>query len=44
MGEFNEKKATYGTVCLKYLLFCYNCCFWVSRPAPAPAPGPHSGL
>uniref|UniRef100_A0A8C9NVU0 Tetraspanin n=1 Tax=Spermophilus dauricus TaxID=99837 RepID=A0A8C9NVU0_SPEDA len=30
MGEFNEKKATCGTVCLKYLLFTYNCCFWVS--------------
>lgn len=29
MGEFNEKKATCGTVCLKYLLFTYNCCFWV---------------
>lgn len=31
MGEFKEKKATCGTVCLKYLLFTYNCCFWVSR-------------
>jgi CD151 antigen len=31
MGEFNEKKATCGTVCLKYLLFTYNCCFWVRR-------------
>lgn len=30
MGEFNEKKATCGTVCLKYLLFTFNCCFWVS--------------
>ncbi|XP_028726172.1 CD151 antigen [Peromyscus leucopus] len=30
MGEFNEKKATCGTVCLKYLLFTYNCCFWLA--------------
>uniref|UniRef100_A0A2K6U599 Tetraspanin n=1 Tax=Saimiri boliviensis boliviensis TaxID=39432 RepID=A0A2K6U599_SAIBB len=29
MGEFNEK-ATCGTVCLKYLLFTYNCCFWLA--------------
>lgn len=34
MGEFNEK-ATCGTVCLKYLLFTFNCCFWV-RSAPTP--------
>lgn len=38
MGEFNEKKATCGTVCLKYLLFTYNCCFWVSRGAMLPTP------
>ncbi|EDL18103.1 CD151 antigen, isoform CRA_b [Mus musculus] len=30
MGEFNEKKATCGTVCLKYLLFTYNCCLYRS--------------
>ncbi|KAI2557955.1 CD151 isoform 7 [Pan troglodytes] len=30
MGEFNEKKTTCGTVCLKYLLFTYNCCFWLA--------------
>lgn len=36
MGEFNEK-ATCGTVCLKYLLFTFNCCFWV-RPGPASRP------
>ncbi|XP_021565878.1 CD151 antigen [Carlito syrichta] len=30
MGEFNEKKATCGTVCLKYLLFTFNCCFWLA--------------
>ncbi|XP_030893197.1 CD151 antigen isoform X1 [Leptonychotes weddellii] len=29
MGEFNEK-ATCGTVCLKYLLFTFNCCFWLA--------------
>uniref|UniRef100_A0A8C4LLS3 CD151 molecule (Raph blood group) n=1 Tax=Equus asinus asinus TaxID=83772 RepID=A0A8C4LLS3_EQUAS len=30
MGEFNEKKTTCGTVCLKYLLFTFNCCFWLA--------------
>ncbi|XP_014389465.1 PREDICTED: CD151 antigen isoform X2 [Myotis brandtii] len=30
MGEFSEKKATCGTVCLKYLLFTFNCCFWLA--------------
>ncbi|CAD7669868.1 unnamed protein product [Nyctereutes procyonoides] len=29
MGEFNEK-TTCGTVCLKYLLFTFNCCFWLA--------------
>ncbi|XP_045871222.1 CD151 antigen isoform X1 [Meles meles] len=29
MGEFSEK-ATCGTVCLKYLLFTFNCCFWLA--------------
>uniref|UniRef100_A0A8C8YBA6 CD151 molecule (Raph blood group) n=1 Tax=Panthera leo TaxID=9689 RepID=A0A8C8YBA6_PANLE len=29
MGEFNEK-TTCGTVCLKYLLFVFNCCFWLA--------------
>ncbi|EHB17822.1 CD151 antigen [Heterocephalus glaber] len=31
MGEFNEKQTPCGTVCLKYLLFTFNCCFWVRR-------------
>nr|XP_030706709.1 CD151 antigen isoform X1 [Globicephala melas]XP_030706710.1 CD151 antigen isoform X1 [Globicephala melas]XP_030706711.1 CD151 antigen isoform X1 [Globicephala melas]XP_030706712.1 CD151 antigen isoform X1 [Globicephala melas] len=29
MGEFGEKTTTCGTVCLKYLLFTFNCCFWL---------------
>lgn len=29
MGEFNEKKIICGIVCFKYLLFIYNCCFWL---------------
>ncbi|XP_024604778.1 CD151 antigen-like [Neophocaena asiaeorientalis asiaeorientalis] len=29
MGEFGEK-TTCGTVCLKYLLFTFNCCFWLA--------------
>lgn len=35
MGEFQEK-STCGTVCLKYLLFTFNCCFWVSGGHPGP--------
>ncbi|XP_053755258.1 LOW QUALITY PROTEIN: CD151 antigen [Panthera pardus] len=35
MGEFNEK-TTCGTVCLKYLLFVFNCCFWVRSGHPLP--------
>ncbi|XP_025142828.2 uncharacterized protein LOC102407694 isoform X8 [Bubalus bubalis] len=30
MGEFGEKSTTCGTVCLKYLLFTFNCCFWLA--------------
>ncbi|KAM6158918.1 CD151 antigen [Rhynchocyon petersi] len=30
MGEFNEKRETCGTICLKYLLFTFNCCFWLA--------------
>ncbi|XP_020835016.1 CD151 antigen isoform X1 [Phascolarctos cinereus] len=30
MGEYNEKKETCGTICLKYLLFTFNCCFWLT--------------
>ncbi|KAI4553491.1 hypothetical protein MJG53_017092 [Ovis ammon polii x Ovis aries] len=30
MGEFGEKSAACGTVCLKYLLFTFNCCFWLA--------------
>ncbi|EPY78683.1 CD151 antigen [Camelus dromedarius] len=30
MGEFSEKTTTCGTVCLKYLLFTFNCCFWLA--------------
>ncbi|TKC37729.1 hypothetical protein EI555_019040 [Monodon monoceros] len=30
MGEFGEKTTTCGTVCLKYLLFTFNCCFWLA--------------
>ncbi|XP_056657078.1 CD151 antigen isoform X1 [Monodelphis domestica] len=30
MGEYNEKKETCGTICLKYLLFTFNCCFWLA--------------
>ncbi|XP_021119685.1 EF-hand calcium-binding domain-containing protein 4A isoform X1 [Heterocephalus glaber] len=30
MGEFNEKQTPCGTVCLKYLLFTFNCCFWLA--------------
>ncbi|KAG8515721.1 CD151 antigen [Galemys pyrenaicus] len=36
MGELSEKNGTCGTVCLKYLLFAFNCCFWVSRGPAAP--------
>ena len=38
MGEFGEKSTTCGTVCLKYLLFTFNCCFWVSSGHPLPRP------
>lgn len=38
MGEFGEKSAACGTVCLKYLLFTFNCCFWVSSGHPLPRP------
>lgn len=38
MGEFNEK-TTCGTVCLKYLLFIFNCCFWVRRGTACTPPG-----
>ena len=38
MGEFGEKSTTCGTVCLKYLLFTFNCCFWVSSGHPPPRP------
>ncbi|MGH0174535.1 UNVERIFIED_CONTAM: hypothetical protein FKN15_068373 [Acipenser sinensis] len=30
MGEYDEKKETCGTICLKYLLFSFNFFFWVS--------------
>ncbi|KAB0401069.1 hypothetical protein E2I00_019534, partial [Balaenoptera physalus] len=30
MGEFGEKTTTCGTICLKYLLFTFNCCFWLA--------------
>lgn len=30
MGEFSDKNATCGTICLKYLLFAFNCCFWLA--------------
>ncbi|XP_074086871.1 CD151 antigen [Macrotis lagotis] len=30
MGEYNEKKETCGTICLKYLLFTFNFCFWIA--------------
>ncbi|XP_020933627.1 CD151 antigen isoform X2 [Sus scrofa] len=30
MGEFGEKGAPCGTICLKYLLFTFNCCFWLA--------------
>ncbi|XP_040111346.1 CD151 antigen isoform X1 [Oryx dammah] len=30
MGEFGEKSTACGTVCLKYLLFTFNCCFWLA--------------
>ena len=32
MGEFGEKTTTCGTICLKYLLFTFNCCCWVRHP------------
>lgn len=34
MGEFSDKNATCGTICLKYLLFAFNCCFWVRDISP----------
>lgn len=34
MGEFSDKNATCGTICLKYLLFAFNCCFWVRDILP----------
>ncbi|XP_068117486.1 CD151 antigen [Hyperolius riggenbachi] len=30
MGEYNEKKETCGTICLKYLLFTFNFFFWLA--------------
>ncbi|KAG8438028.1 hypothetical protein GDO86_008638 [Hymenochirus boettgeri] len=30
MGEYNEKKDTCGTICLKYLLFTFNFFFWLA--------------
>ncbi|XP_053304604.1 CD151 antigen [Spea bombifrons] len=30
MGEYNEKKETCGTICLKYLLFAFNFFFWLA--------------
>ncbi|XP_018115580.1 CD151 antigen isoform X1 [Xenopus laevis] len=30
MGEFNEKKETCGTICLKYLLITFNFFFWLA--------------
>lgn len=30
MGEYDEKKETCGTICLKYLLFSFNFFFWLA--------------
>ncbi|MGH0164781.1 UNVERIFIED_CONTAM: hypothetical protein FKN15_053310 [Acipenser sinensis] len=33
MGEYDEKKETCGTICLKYLLFSFNFFFWLAGGA-----------
>uniref|UniRef100_A0A8C4RWW5 Tetraspanin n=1 Tax=Erpetoichthys calabaricus TaxID=27687 RepID=A0A8C4RWW5_ERPCA len=33
MGEYDEKKETCGTICLKYLLFTFNFFFWLAGGA-----------